>query len=885
VHISRIELENIKSYASAAFDFARGTTAITGENGAGKTTIIESIAWVLFDLLEYKKDDFVRRGEKKGSARLTLVSGLDEREYIVFRDTAAGYNITDPQLGVRIADKKEEVTRFLWQHLGLEPGTDLRSLFRQAIGVPQGTFTAIFLEGYAERKAAFDRLLKVEEYRQAAEKLLETSRYLDASISGIRETIARSEGELGRTEVVGEEHARVTSEIEALTRESEAVSRDVAKSRTDEASFASAAAKYHEAKTVADRTLADHESARLRLDQSERDMKQAERAAELIATVAAAAERHTDANNRLKSLDADRSRRDALLANKTEIEKRLITASAEAVRLNERLEGSLAAEAEIEKLAPKVAEQEHLEARLTAVRERLEQARLAASRLSDRNARIERVRIEYKENQDKLRSAQQLSTLALSISLIEKDEVAIVTKLADLRAELDTDERFRREIENGFCPVLTERCLNIKPGQTLENFVADRSRELGISIEAAEKERGELQARLKAAREAQLGAASLSDYRARSMQLLEDGNTLKAEIETLANEASVVDVSERETAALEPAINALGDPRARMRFLISERENIDSLRRDLSALQHSQKLLEAEGLALDEALAVFTELDSSLQEATAARDSTAEAYRTFIANEGLAKSREARKQYFERSRAAVDRISDLVETANKNLEAAAQAYDVERHDRLRADLLILERREAQMLAQLEAAQTRARQIAEELARFTEIRRQLADDFREKERLEAVAETTAFIRVTLKEAAPRVAKNYVHRVSLEANQLFRDITGDADRTLRWTDDYSVTVEEGGFERPFISLSGGEQMSAALAVRLALLKQLSDIRIAFFDEPTTNMDNERRENFAAQIGRVKNFDQLFVISHDDTFDNYVDHHVRLERDGRI
>ena len=65
-----------------------------------------------------------------------------------------------------------------------------------------------------------------------------------------------------------------------------------------------------------------------------------------------------------------------------------------------------------------------------------------------------------------------------------------------------------------------------------------------------------------------------------------------------------------------------------------------------------------------------------------------------------------------------------------------------------------------------------------------------------------------------------------------------------------------------------------MSAALSVRLAILKQLSDIRIAFFDEPTTNMDAERRENFAEQISRIKHFDQMFVISHDDTFDNYVD-----------
>jgi exonuclease SbcC len=71
-----------------------------------------------------------------------------------------------------------------------------------------------------------------------------------------------------------------------------------------------------------------------------------------------------------------------------------------------------------------------------------------------------------------------------------------------------------------------------------------------------------------------------------------------------------------------------------------------------------------------------------------------------------------------------------------------------------------------------------------------------------------------------------------------------------------------------------------MAAALAVRLAILKQLSDIRIAFFDEPTTNMDAERRENFAQEISRIKHFDQLFVISHDETFDNYVDNVLHID-----
>ena len=139
MHISKVELENIKSHTNSTFDLSPGTTAITGENGAGKTTIIEAIAWTLFDLIEYKKEDFVRRGAQKGIARVTFESGLDEREYLVYRDTATGYYVQDLGLNSRIANKKEEVTRFLWQHLGLEPGTDLRALFKEAVGVPQGT--------------------------------------------------------------------------------------------------------------------------------------------------------------------------------------------------------------------------------------------------------------------------------------------------------------------------------------------------------------------------------------------------------------------------------------------------------------------------------------------------------------------------------------------------------------------------------------------------------------------------------------------------------------------------------------------------------------------------------------------------------------------------
>ena len=135
------------------------------------------------------------------------------------------------------------------------------------------------------------------------------------------------------------------------------------------------------------------------------------------------------------------------------------------------------------------------------------------------------------------------------------------------------------------------------------------------------------------------------------------------------------------------------------------------------------------------------------------------------------------------------------------------------------------------------------------------------------------------RKLIRDAAPHVLKALLNDISSEANRIFGEIMGDRSAQLTWENDYEIVLRRQGVNRTFAQLSGGEQMSAALAVRLALLKKLSTLNVAFFDEPTQNMDELRRTNLAEQIRRVRGFDQLFVISHDDTFEQSLDSLVRL------
>lgn len=737
MHISTVELENIKSHTSSTFQFSRGTTAITGENGAGKTTIIEAVAWTLFDLLEYKKEDFVRRGAKKGWVRVTFESGLDEREYVVYRDSGAGYHVTDPRLNTRIADKKEEVFRFLWQHLGLEPGTDLKSLFRQAIGVPQGTFTAIFLEGATERKSAFDRLLKVEEYRQAAEKLRETSKFLDTSVAGIRVDIARAEGELSRSQTVEEEHKNFRAQTEQLSREIETVEKDRTAKR----------------------------AVLTKLDEMER------------------------VENAVARIMADR--------------KYVI----------ESLESVQNAHQEIATLKPKAVDQERLDKEVIAVREKIADAKAVADQIKSLDERIERLRASYRTNAEQIKAAEEKAKSAGEVGGLEKRGTELVTQLATLRARLESEEKFQSQIKDGLCPILSERCLNLKPGETLEAFVSSQFSDLKTRITMFEIEQSSVASNLKSARDAERVAATLVALQQRSNELTADGKHLTNERAELKTRSAGLADLEKQFAEVDAKLRVLGDPRSRIKFLENEIAREPELREKVSDIESNLERLETERRIITEELAEHN----------------------FILDAG---------------------------------------YNNALHVAERTALNEAEKRHAELRATFEAARRREDQLAAELGRFAEIRKSLQTEFREKERLEAVAETTSFIRDTLKEAAPRVARNYVHHVSVEANQMFREITGNGERTLKWAEDYSVVLEEDGYERPFQSLSGGEQMAAALAIRLAILKQLSDVRIAFFDEPTTNLDAERRENFAQAISRITHFDQLFVISHDDAFDNYVD-----------
>ncbi|HEY0406501.1 MAG TPA: SMC family ATPase [Pyrinomonadaceae bacterium] len=1021
MHVTRVELENIKSHAHSVFTFERGTTAITGENGAGKTTILEAIAWALFDVLDYKKEDFLRRGAKKGSVRVTFETSpdVDGRQYVVYRDTGQGYYIHDPRANLRIAEKKADVGVTLRRLLGItEPGTDLEALFRSAVGVPQGMFTADFLLRPSERKAAFDRLLKVEEYRDGAERLRDTVRLIHERVADINVRIGKAEGQLVNYDQFVEERREVESLI-AETETTLAALRDEIEARARVVEEMDAAERrVAETRAVFERLGVEQEAAARRLRDATDERDAAFAARERQRAREADHKAHLAAFEQLRKLEIERAARDALRTEEARVAQLLASARAHVQHLEESLERAVQAGASAAALEPEIKEQEELERERERLRELRARALSARERLAQLESELERLRAQHAQVKERVKEAlkgegaqprmaeleserldiettlsavekaatsqqhllsqrresqREIERLRRNISKLEKElaevesfsvraaqaagltarEGELTERLARLRAEIARDEKMRTEVKGGLCPILSERCLNMAAGQTLEDYFKQHLSTNSAQLKKLETERSTvsvavreareaekhysrlenarqqvfnerhlltereailarldkeikalpdasrerlsalrfqlfgIDAELKDVREAALRYAELQPLQQRLKEIEQEGKRRKEERAGVAAAAEAVVSLEGDIKAAEKRLRALADPRGRAISLNREAERAPALTTETAGASDAQRALEAQSRELAAQLREHAELDAQWEAARTQRDRTLEAHREYVVSETLAATLPAREAALKSAAAEAARITAEASTARREHEDAARAYDRERHTDERAALAASREQAARTAAQLEAAQTREAALAAEIERLKEVRAARREEFAARERLAGLNDATEFIRDTLKAAGPLVTESYLYNISIEANQLFREITGEAGRALRWSRDYEIMLEEEGYERSFLNLSGGEQMAAALAVRLALLKQLSDIRLAFFDEPTVNMDAERRERLAQQIGQVRHFDQLFVISHDDTFEENVDHiiHVRREPEGAV
>jgi len=890
--IKAVELENAKSYDQARVEFTEGVNAIVGHNGAGKSTILETIGLVLFDASAYTRSEFVRNGARTATMTVEVESSFDGRPYHVVR-RIGGTNqhyIFDPELDLRVCEGKADVLAFLRQHMGLDSRANLETLFKDAVGVAQGTFTAAFLLTAGQRKGIFGPLLQVDDYQKAVDKLLEPLRLVQSRGQELDLSIATMRTRLERLPAVEAEVAAQAEELERLSRQAAEVR-----------GLLEAAVARADALDAVRQELAALQSKHVQAQQRQEGwQRQSAAAAQALAdaeAAQAAVEKNQEGSRRYLAAQEEQKRLDARLRQRTRLEEErakgdtaVALAESELARLQQDLSEIEQARATAEDLRSAVEEQERVERLLAEARQqaaRLQDAQAAVARQAQQLERLATRRDSLQASAARLvelearRTAVQaeLDELRRSIEELRQED-------ADLRAgaaKVKEQTAALEDVETAVCPVCEQPLTAAHRSELMVRNTA-RLDELRNEYRAVQDGMKQAQDRLAAKQkeheqaEKELRSLPRAAELEQAEQEIASGETALAELR--AQEAELAGAPAQADALAAQSAD-LGDPRRRYAVAwerAQQAERVQAKMREMKSAIDERR----EALANIQArLAQYADVDAALDAVSVELQTYADAYQAVLSHQRVAATLEKRRQEAAQLQEALAEGKAEIERLAAQAAEAETRFDAEAFRQARAE-------EQELRAQIGGIDARRQMLAQqqerglrEVAELKEVAASLDDVQEQRNRVseqEAMLET---VRAMLRQAGPYITRVLIRQISDNARQVFSDIMQDHTRHLAWNEDYGITLEVDGHERQFGQLSGGEQMIAALAVRLALLRELSSIDVAFFDEPTANLDETRRESLARRILEVKGFRQLFVISHDDTFEQATQNLIRVER----
>ncbi len=922
-----VRLENFLSHAATELEFGRGVTVIVGENGAGKSSIVDAVYLALTGearLRGPQQGNLVRRGVKRARVTVTLTDG-QAREATVSYEIAAGQAAPHSyskharlvvkdggRIMVKAASSKEVPSRVA-EELGLNPAT-AREVVGHAIVLRQGG-----LQGLAELLASrkedekaklLGRLLGVEAYREAGERLAGSYTYnYEGYHVDARQSTAKNLARLASQ--AAEEARRMEAQAALAERELEQVRARLAQAKDELARVAGAGERLAalRAKRVAlEERLAglegkvrelEREAERLRVEIRRLEPVAAE-AGRLkgLATLYPTASRALELEARLRELRALRDEAEAAAAGL----ERYLGGRSTLEKLGE-LNGLVASlRSEAERLAK-------LEALLS---ERLDAALRALKRIEGEAARAARLLdVEPPEAEGAARLLEMLESKAAGLeeeaSRLESEAARLEGEARASRERAGEAREAARLLRGGEarCPLC---------GSPLGPGAAEslRARLLGEAerLEAEASRLGREAERLKSeARAARAEAEGLRRAAARLRAALDaapdpgEAERLKSELERARAEAKRVS---RELSRAEGELDSLKAKVARLEEALAEAwrrasrtartagaagysvEGLEAAvaRKDpeaaLAALRGLLSRLREDVESLEDELA---SLEERLREATGA-GGLAEAARAVLDAQSRLAAAAAAAERLRAARAELERVEGEMEAFRA--EAAEAEAELERVEgeiarvegeaeaeaRLREEAARLDREAARLEGEARAHKERARRAREEAEKLGEAAR----------RAEKLARLAELMRTVVPRALLRarlavlevLASEALARFNMDYNSVSFKVAEDGRILVTLTSRSGEDADPSG-------LSGGERIVFALAVAMALAR-LSAVRAGFMilDEPTAGLDEERRRVLVEVLRRMGGgIPQLIVVTHDEEVRNAADVVYRVSK----
>ena len=888
--IRRVRLTNFLSHRDTLVELDRGSTGIVGENGAGKSSILEAVYFALtgqgFRSGRSTKS-LIAHGASTARVLLELesIDGGKRIEAIATVPGSEGYIVKVD--GRQAAKGKRSYLSLLYQELGIAGLPSPDDFLARAVIVRQGGLreAADRLSDPRKMREEIEAAIGIPEIRRFLERLDKTVLTLEEGeheavvkpgplhMKRLRERLEKARSERRRLE---NEAARREKEASELERLEEEIRGEVERLEEEMARLGDAEERLkNELEKL--RRLEDEAGRLKRLLEAE------------LARVKRLEEKLEEYRDTARVLEAEehvyRARQLRTEVDKLEYEARILeealTGLKKARELREQARG---VEEARKSLAEARKSLETLQARLVEVQSMLRDAEARRSKLEREISRVMTSLASILPARPKTLEEAQGMLEELELELFN-----VKTRLNEARMEAARLEGLLREKEKALEALKAgkgDRCPVCGSKLTPER--------VKILISEFEKE---IEAYEKALREAQSMLARLEREEERLSAIVKEGWKLVDNLRMLLDQLN----SLPDTQALKEEKQKLaGEVEAARRLVAELEDRVDRLMR----LEEQARTLESEalrrlgGLDPDTAREKLLEAQRRLEEKKSLLASELEAVRAILGPVGLdeaVKLIEAARRRQREAQKLQEELSRLkASAAEKKGRLQGLLEEAEASRRLVEELEERARLAAETRKRLHEARKRRDEASRRLHEARASIEALRDRARELESVEKLLDRALALSLAAR-AALRIFQELEGRlyergkraIEDEASRILDSFNLEPQRLVLDDTEGGYVLTRTGRETPITLLSGGEKTALALSYILALNRLMaSGIGFLALDEPTSELDDERRRKLMELIGGMAQgesrvVDQLIVVTHHDEVADSVDTLCRVSK----
>jgi len=873
MRVRKIEIRNFRAHRKSIVEFSDGINLIIGQNGAGKSSILEAIFASLYLGHPSFPKGYLKANARVGTGELSLSLEFEHngKTYRITRTTKKSELLENGRL---IAEKSSDIAR--WVERNVYP----LQVYTNALYIRQGEIEGIITNREVMEKV-LRKVLGIEDYENTERNSAEVIRELKRRRENLKKLIERKaevEGSLREAEKRFAETLKRISELRKRERELSAEVERLARLYREMKGKKELIAGLEKKMALLEKSLASEEELlkerEKRIEELKLELEELEEKRARLEELKPLAEEYIELGKLLKLKD-ELSNVEVGLSSLREKLRSLEREMAKREELERKLGELKRSEEETRREYERLKERHKLYQRALSI---LGEAEKHRKELERAGYTVEKLEKELKEIE---KAKEELEKLQEEISKVRERIASLRGKKAELIANMERLEGAK------ICPLCRRPIDEHEEGEILAEYRAEISR-----IESEVKTFGE---KLEELRKREVELRKLLAREPKLIRLKKTADLLREAEEKL--EELGVEELERDAKLFEETKEMLIGLKKEIR---SVRERLE----ELEGLEKEKRAVEKELHALEEKKAdILKRLSErgfgSFDEVKERIGELEKPYREFLSLkdvprriEALEKKLDIERRKADESRANIARLKAELEKARKELEEARKEFSEEDFERAEREYLEKSRALERARAELEGAES----LRDEIARLIdELKANLGEIEKAERELElvekALADLTAFREKIARLKAEEELRG-LEEVQKLAGELFSEMTEGKYQGIKLRREKRYGKERielkilyAGNEVGIDFLSGGERIALGLAFRLALsLYKVGNLELLILDEPTPFLDEERRKKLVEIISsQLRKIPQVIIVSHDEELKDAADYVIRVTNAG--